>query len=469
MGKTIFEKSNRPAIAEVKDIDNLDEVYIRKTAPNLPELSEGEVVRHFFNLSKKNFCLDEGFYPLGSCTMKYNPKINEWAANLDGFLNIHPNQSDDTLQGALALMYHLQKQLCAVTGMDAVSLQPAAGAHGELAGLMVIKAYFETKGLKKTKIIVPDSAHGTNPASAKMCGFEVVEIKSNQDGLVDIEELKKALDDDIAGLMLTNPNTLGLFERDILEISSLVHQAGGLLYYDGANLNAIMGITNPAIMGFDVVHVNLHKTFSTPHGGGGPGAGPVGVVQKLAEFLPVPVIGYKDKKYYRDYSLPNSIGKVRSFFGNFGILVRAYTYITMMGKDLKKASEDAVLNANYIKEKLKDYYEVPFDRHCMHEFVMTSHNQKEYGINTLMLAKRLIDYGFHPPTIYFPLIVHEAMMIEPTETESKATLDEFINVMIKLAQDVKENQEDFINAPSNAPVKKVDETFAARNPNLKWD
>ena len=400
--------------------------------------------------------------------MKYNPKINEWAAALDGFANIHPAQSDESVQGALALMYTLQKQLCAITGMDAVSLQPEAGAHGELTGMMVIKAFFESNGIKKTKVIVPDSAHGTNPASAKMCGFQVVEVKSTENGLIDLNELEKLLDDEVAALMLTNPNTLGLFEKNISKISKMVHDAGGLLYYDGANLNAVMGISNPAIMGFDVVHLNLHKTFSTPHGCGGPGAGPIGVVKKLEEFLPVPVVKFKDKMYYRDYSLKNSIGKVSSFFGNFGVLVRAFTYITMMGKDLKQASIDAVLNANYVKAKLKDCYQIAIDEICAHEFVLTNELQKAFGVNTLQLTKRLIDYGFHPPTIYFPLIVHEAMMIEPTETETKNTLDEFVEIMKKIAQEAAENPELLANAPHNTPVLKVDETYAARNPNLRW-
>jgi len=475
MGTTIFEKSDKKIKSREEkafDVDiltkSIDRNFLRTEEINLPVMSEAEVVRHFTNLSKKNFALDSGFYPLGSCTMKYNPKVNEWAAALDGFSNIHPAQSDESVQGALALMYTLQKQLCAITGMDAVSLQPEAGAHGELTGMMVIKAYFEANGIKKTKVIVPDSAHGTNPASAKMCGFQVVEVKSTSDGLVDLKELENLLDDEVAALMLTNPNTLGLFEKNISKISKMVHDAGGLLYYDGANLNAVMGISNPAIMGFDVVHLNLHKTFSTPHGCGGPGAGPIGVVKKLEEFLPVPVVKFKDKMYYRDYSLKNSIGKVSSFFGNFGVLVRAFTYITMMGKDLKQASIDAVLNANYIKAKLKDCYQIAINEICAHEFVLTNELQKAFGVNTLQIAKRLIDYGFHPPTIYFPLIVHEAMMIEPTETETKETLDEFIEIMKKIASEAQETPELLAQAPHSTPVLKVDETYAARNPNLRW-
>ncbi|MCQ2957940.1 MAG: aminomethyl-transferring glycine dehydrogenase subunit GcvPB [Candidatus Gastranaerophilales bacterium] len=473
MSDTIFDKAEKKANSQkefntdlfVKSIDNK---FLRDEDIFLPSFSESEVVRHFTNLSKKNFALDSGFYPLGSCTMKYNPKINEWASMLDGFANIHPNQPDETLQGALALMYVLQKQLCAITGMDAVSLQPKAGAHGELTGMMVIKAYFENKGIKKTKVIVPDSAHGTNPASAKMCGFDVIEVKSTPDGLVDINELEKLLDDEVAALMLTNPNTLGLFEKNISKISNMVHDKGGLLYYDGANFNAVMGISNPAIMGFDVVHLNLHKTFSTPHGCGGPGAGPIGVVSKLEDFLPSPVIRFDGKKYYRDYDIQYSIGKVSSFFGNFSVLVKAFTYITMMGKDLKQASIDAVLNANYIRAKLQDCYQIAIDEICGHEFVLTNEYQKAYGVNTLQLAKRLIDYGFHPPTIYFPLIVHEAMMIEPTESETKETLDYFIEIMKKIDEEAKENPQLLADAPHNTPVRKVDETNAARHPNLKW-
>ena len=475
MGITIFDKSDKKTKSRVQKACNIDILtksinknFLRTTEVNLPNLSEREVVEHYTNLSKKNFSLDGGFYPLGSCTMKYNPKINEWAAALEGFLNIHPNQPDESVQGALALMYTLQKQLCAITGMDAISLQPKAGAHGELTGMMIIKAYFEKLGIEKKRVLVPDSAHGTNPASSKMCGFEVVEVKSTPDGLVDLNELEKLLDNDVAALMLTNPNTLGLFEKNITKISKMVHDAGGLLYYDGANFNAIMGISNPAIMGFDVVHLNLHKTFATPHGCGGPGAGPIGVVKKLEEFLPAPIIKFDGKKYYREYNLPSSIGKVSAFFGNFSVLVKAYTYIAIMGKDLKQASIDAVLNANYIKAKLKDCYEIAIDEICAHEFVITNELQKAFVVNTLQIAKRLIDYGFHPPTIYFPLIVHEAMMIEPTESESKEILDRFVEVMKQIAKEAKDAPELLSDAPHNTPVRKVDETNAARHPNLKW-
>jgi glycine dehydrogenase subunit 2 len=479
MSETIFEKSKKGkrAVKFAKTdftkeelTAHIDEKLLREYPADLPEVTELDVMRHFVGLSNKNFSIDNGFYPLGSCTMKYNPKVNEWAAALDGFANIHPCQPDSSVQGALQLMYELQEQLKSITGMDAVTLQPAAGAHGELTGMMIVKAYFEKINQNRTKVIVPDSAHGTNPSSAKMCGFEIVEIKSDKKGMVDVEELKKLLNDDVAAVMMTNPNTLGLFEENILEISNLVHENGSLLYYDGANLNAIMGITNPAIMGFDIVHVNLHKTFSTPHGGGGPGAGPVGVVEKLADFLPVPIIKYDGKNYFRYYENQHTIGKVKSFFGNFSVLVRAYTYIKMMGKTgLKQVSEDAVLNANYIKEKLKAYFDLPYPQTCMHEFVFSGDRQKAQGVNTLGIAKRLIDYDYHPPTVYFPLIVHEALMIEPTETESKETLDEFIDAMIKIAEEIKENPEEVLKSPQKSPVAKVDEVYAARNPNLKWN
>lgn len=373
--KTIFEKSNGVegiGFGECKLGDYLPQVLLRKEAVGLPQLSELEVMRHYKELSDRNFCIEKGFYPLGSCTMKYNPKVNELLASLEGFVNLHPLQDDEDAQGALELMYNLQEELKKITGMDAVTLQPAAGAHGELTGMMVIKKYFEVKGeTKRKKVIVPDSAHGTNPASAKMCGFDIVEVKSNSKGQVDIEALKSLLDKDVAAIMMTNPNTLGIFEENVLEISKLMHDNGSLLYYDGANFNAIMGWTNPALMGFDVVHLNLHKTFATPHGGGGPGAGPVGVKSFLKEFLPVPSIEFDGNKYYRNYNVEHTIGKVRSFYGNFGVLVRAYAYILMMGKNLKLASADAVLNANYIKEKLKGVYELPYDEPCMHEFVLS--------------------------------------------------------------------------------------------------
>ena len=402
--------------------------------------------------------------------MKYNPKVNELLANLEGFTNLHPLQSDDDSQGALELMYNLQEKLKYITGMDEITLQPAAGAHGELTGMMIVKKYFEVKGeTQRKKVIIPDSAHGTNPASAKMCGFDIVQVKSNSKGQVDIDELKSLLDDTVAGIMMTNPNTLGIFEEQVLEISELMHKNGSLLYYDGANFNAIMGWTNPALMGFDIVHINLHKTFSTPHGGGGPGAGPVGVREFLKEYLPMPIVRKTSEgKFYRDYNIKHSIGKVRSFYGNFGILVRAYAYILMMGDNLKLASADAVLNANYIKEKLKCVYELPYDEPCMHEFVLSGEKQHSQGVSTLGIAKRLMDSNCHPPTVYFPLIVHEAIMIEPTESESKLVLDEFIDTMLKIAKEIETNPEEVLNCPKTTPVKKIDETLAARQPNLTF-
>ncbi len=474
MTKLIFEKSKKNTTGinlteEKPNFKFINEKYLRTNKDSiLPEISELEVMRHYKELSDKNFCIEKGFYPLGSCTMKYNPKVNELLAGLEDFCELHPLQCDEDSQGSLKLMYNLQEALKAITGMNAVTLQPAAGAHGELCGMMIVKKYFETIGEKRTNVIIPDSAHGTNPASAAMCGFNIVEIKSNEKGLVDIEVLKAVLDDNTAAIMLTNPNTLGLFEEDILEISKLVHEAGGLLYYDGANMNAIMGYTNPKLMGFDIVHMNLHKTFSTPHGGGGPGAGPVGVVDKLKEFLPVPVIDYDGKKYYRNYNLKNSIGKMKAFYGNFSILVRAYAYILLMGKELREVSANAVLNANYMMNKLKEHYLLPYDRKCMHEFVLSGDWQKEQGVNTLGIAKRLMDSNFHPPTIYFPLIVHEAIMIEPTESENKEILDNFINTMIEIANEIKANPEEVLKHPINTPVRKVDETLAARKPDLAY-
>lgn len=448
----------------------ISEEFLRQGEIGLPQESELEVMRHYKSLSDKNFCVETGMYPLGSCTMKYNPKVNELMASLEGFTNLHPLAGDEDSQGALELMYKLQESLKVLTGMDYITLQPAAGAHGEFTGMLIIKKYFEKKGENRTKVIVPDSAHGTNPASASMAGFEIIEVKSNERGQVDISDLKRLIEEQgsqIAGIMMTNPNTVGIFEEQVLEISKLMHENGSLLYYDGANLNAVMGYSNPAIMGFDVCHINLHKTFSTPHGGGGPGAGPVGVVSKLKDYLPVPTVEFDGEKYYRNYDLPNSIGKVRSFYGNFGVLVRAYTYILMMGNDLKHATEDAVLNANYLREKLKDVYDIAYDERCMHEFVICGEKQKEQGSSTLHIAKRLMDYKIHPPTVYFPLIVHEAIMVEPTESEGKARLDNFVEVMRKIADEIRENPELVNSAPHSAPIKKVDETLAARKPDLR--
>lgn len=455
---------------EEKDAKSLiPEGLLRAEDAKLPEVSENEVVRHYTLLSNKNFGVDTGFYPLGSCTMKYNPKINEDVANLPGFRNVHPYQSEDTVQGALETMYDLSGRLAELTGMDSVTLQPAAGAHGELLGLMLIKAYHRDKGeTHRNKIIVPDSAHGTNPASAAAAGFEIVEIKSNADGSVDIDALKEAIDENVAGLMLTNPSTLGLFETRIEEIAELIHGAGGLLYYDGANMNAIMGITRPGDMGFDIVHLNIHKTLSTPHGGGGPGGGPVGVKAFLEEFLPVPVVVKKEDKYALDYDRPKTLGKIKNFYGNFGISLRAYTYVLTMGAEgLKYASETAVLNANYMKEALKKHYSLPMDQVCKHEFVLAGLGSGS-EVSTLDIAKRLLDYGYHPPTIYFPLIVNEAMMIEPTETESREVLDGFINALVSIAKEAKEDPELVKGAPHTTIVKRLDEVKAAMKPVLKW-
>lgn len=471
--KTIFEKSNGVTGIELtdekEDLTFLDKNFVREGEIGLPSVSELEAMRHYKELSDLNFCIEKGFYPLGSCTMKYNPKVNELLAGLEGFINLHPLSEDEDCQGALELMFKLQEALKKITGMDAVTLQPAAGAHGELTGMMVIKKYFEVKGEIRKKVIIPDSAHGTNPASAHLCGFDVVPVKSNEKGQVDIEALKELLDSDVAAIMMTNPNTLGIYEENVLEISKLMHENGSLLYYDGANFNAIMGHTNPKLMGFDVVHLNLHKTFSTPHGGGGPGAGPVCVVEKLKDYLPVPTVAFDGENYYRNYNLKNSVGSVKGFYGNFGVLVRAYAYILMMGDNLKEASENAVLNANYLKEKLKGAYLLPYDEPCMHEFVLSGEKQKhENGVSTLNIAKALMDENTHPPTVYFPLIVHEAIMIEPTESETKQVLDEFVDAMLKIAEVAKTNPEVVISAPHTTPVKRLDETLAARHPDLKY-
>ncbi len=457
---------------EEKDLESfIPKEFLSDEELNFPELFEFDIVRHYTNLSNKNFGLDTGFYPLGSCTMKYNPKINEDMARLDGFANLHPYQREDCVQGALQLMYEIDESLAEIVGMDKMSLQPAAGAHGELTGIMVIKAFHEHNGEgHRNKIIVPDSAHGTNPATAIMAGYKTIEIKSTDQGLVDVEALRAVVGDDTAGLMLTNPNTLGLFEKDIKEIAKIVHDAGGQLYYDGANANAILGQARPADMGFDVVHYNIHKTFSTPHGGGGPGSGTIGVKEHLRPFLPVPIVEKDGDRYYLDYDLPHSIGKVKDFFGHFGILVRAYTYILTMGSDgLKRASSIAVLNANYMAQKLKENYNLPIDTIYKHEFVLGGLKDSLSEVTTLDIAKRLLDLGYHPPTVYFPLIIHEALMIEPTETESKETLDEFIEAMNQIAREAKEDPQMLKEAPHRTAVSRPDETLAARNPILVHD
>ena len=442
--------------------------YLREEV-ELPEVSEVDVVRHYTALSELNYGVDSGIYPLGSCTMKYNPKRNERIARIAELSNIHPYQPEEQLQGSLEILYQLKLDLAEISAMDEITLQPASGAHGEFTSLMIAKKYFEDKEEKRTKVIVPDSAHGTNPASATMAGFEVVEIASNKKGMVDLDELAEALDQDTAALMLTNPNTLGIFEEDILKITEMVHNVGGLVYYDGANMNAIMGYAKPGLMDFDLMHFNLHKTFSTPHGGGGPGSGPVGVKDFLAPYLPKPLLKKDEDRYYWDNERPKSIGKVHSFYGNYGVMLRAWAYIkTVGGKGLKKTTENAVLNANYLKARLKDKFELPYAEDSLHEFVLSGSRQKAEGASTLNIAKRLLDYDQYAPTIYFPLVVKEAMMIEPTETENIETLDHFVETLLTISREIKENPELVKNAPHSTSVRKLDETEAARNPNLRW-
>ncbi len=449
----------------------IPEEFLRDDLP-LPELSLVQVTRHYLRLSQKNYAVDKGFYPLGSCTMKYNPKVNEWAARLPGFANVHPLQDPSTVQGAMGLMYELQEMIAEIAGFDAVSLQPAAGAHGEFAGVLIMRAAQLARGeTQRYKILVPDSAHGTNPASTSMAGFTAVQIPSDADGNVDIEALKAALDDKVIGIMITNPNTLGLFESNIVEVCDLVHEAGGLVYGDGANLNAIMGIVRPGDLGIDVMHFNLHKTFSTPHGGGGPGSGPVGVTAELAPFLPGPIVALSEDGDEFVWKQPEkSIGRIKSFYGNFGVMVKAYVYIKMHGAEgLRRVSETAVLNANYLQTRILQMgdYPVPYGhRFCKHETVAQGKIAGAEGIRTLDIAKRLIDYDFHPPTIYFPLIVHEALMIEPTETEDKETIDAFLDALHDIAVEAREHPELLHDAPHNAPVRRLDEVRAARAPIL---
>ncbi|HZK41448.1 MAG TPA: aminomethyl-transferring glycine dehydrogenase subunit GcvPB [Clostridia bacterium] len=441
----------------------------RAEKPNIPDIDEISVLRHFTNLSTKNYHVEMGTYPLGSCTMKYNPKINEDVAALVGFAATHPLQPDETVQGNLELLYHLEELLNDVTGMDAYTFQPAAGAHGELAGLLLIKAYHEDRGDSKRKVmIIPDAAHGTNPATAAMVGYQVREVKSNEAGMVDLEALEKALGDDVAGLMLTNPNTLGIYEKNIEKITSMVHEAGGLCYYDGANINAILMHARPGDMGFDCVHLNVHKSFSTPHGGGGPGAGPVGCKAHLEPYLPRPVIRKKEDMYFLDYDRPKTFGKVRSFIGSFSVLVKTYAYILRNGADgLHQAAEGAVANSTYLRERLKGAYRIPYDTPTLHEFVMTGEWQKEkYGLNTLDIVKRLIDFGFHPPTIYFPMIVPEAMMLEPTETETWRDLDQLADAFLKIAKEAETDPDLLRNAPHDTPIARPDEVRAAKQPIL---
>ena len=460
---------DEPLLIEIKSLKNedfeidLNPDIVRKEL-NIPNLPEFEVIRHYTRLSQMNYGVDINIYPLGSCTMKYNPKLNEEIARM--FSYIHPYQEESTVQGALQIMYELQEMLKEITDMDGFSLQPAAGAHGEFTGMLITRSYHEYKGEgeKRKNVILPDSAHGTNPASAAMVGFNVIEIPSNKEGMVDLEALENATDDTTAAFMITNPNTLGIFEEDILEIAKIMHKNGALLYYDGANLNAIMGITSPGKMNFDIVHLNLHKTFSTPHGGGGPGSGPVGVRGELVNFLPVPVVRYDGEKYYLDYNIKHTIGKVRSFYGNFGVLVKAWAYIKRLGgTGLKRTSIRAVVNSNYLKEKIKNYYVLPYKNLRKHEFVVKPKNAR-----ALDVAKRLLDFGVHAPTIYFPLIVSEALMIEPTETERKENLDKFAEIVIHIAKEAEKNPELLKEAPHNTSVRRVDDVLASRKPVLTW-
>ena len=450
----------------------LSEENQRRQPMHLPEMAENDLSRHYTELMKRTHGVNDGFYPLGSCTMKYNPKVNEEIASLPGFTRIHPSQSEASAQGCLEVLYTAKEFLCEITGMDNMTFQPAAGAHGELTGMLLIKAYHVDKGnTKRTKIIVPDSAHGTNPASAAMAGFEVISVPSAPDGCVDVEKLKEVVGDDTAGLMLTNPNTVGLFDKNILEITKIIHDAGGLCYYDGANLNAVVGIVRPGDMGFDVVHLNLHKTFATPHGGGGPGSGPVGCKEFLTPYMPLPVTVKDADGYHLDYNRPKSIGSVKGFYGNFLVDVKALAYIYTLGKEgIPEAAENAVLNCNYMMSRLKDVYEMAFDTGCMHEFVMTlSKLKKEQGVSAMDIAKGMLDYGIHPPTMYFPLIVDEALMVEPTETESKETLDEVADVLHKIYETAVNNAQALHEAPVSTPVRRLDEVGAARNPHLRFD
>ncbi len=447
----------------------LPQDQLRASPPPLPEIAEFDAIRHYTKLSQLNFSVDTNFYPLGSCTMKYNPKLNERVAALPGFAWLHPLQPVTHLQGLLQLLYELEQLLCAITGMSAFTLQPAAGAQGELTGLKMIAAYHRRHRRSRSTILIPDSAHGTNPASAALSGFGVVQVKSGPDGLIDVQELKRKLTKNVAALMLTNPNTLGLFEREIKTIAALLHEQGALVYMDGANMNALLGIARPGDMGVDLLQLNLHKTFSTPHGGGGPGAGPVGVAKALEDFLPLPRVRKAGKRFVWDERSRSTIGRVHGFYGNIGVLVRAYAYIRTLGREgLMRASEVAIINANYLKAKLEPTFPVPFDHHCMHEFVVTLKALKAQGISAGDVAKRLLDYGFYAPTVYFPLIVEEALMIEPTETESKETLDQFAQALLTIAQEAKTNPDVVRQAPQRMPVARLDEVKAAREPNLRW-
>jgi glycine dehydrogenase subunit 2 len=479
--KLIFEKSVPGRMGYSLPEDRFEEIPLENCLPasvrgekkTLTEVSEVDVVRHFTALSKLNYGIDDGLYPLGSCTMKYNPKVNEQLASLEGFSAVHPFAPEESVQGSLKLLYELDRLLCEITGMDRYTLTPAAGAHGELAGVLIMRKYFADRGEKRHRMLVPDSAHGTNPASSAMAGFEVVEVKSNERGGVDMEELKRLMDDETAGLMLTTPNTVGLYDEEILEIEKIVHGKGGLLYYDGANLNATLGILRPGDTGFDVVHLNLHKTFSTPHGGGGPGAGPVGVKKHLIPFLPSPVVTFADGRYSLSDAGEKSIGRVRAFWGNFSVLVKAYAWILSLGAEgLYRVSRASVINANYVLARLKEYYRPAYDRFCAHECVLTGRDYKKFGVKTLDIAKRLMDYGFHPPTIYFPHFrpyAEETLMIEPCESEGKEVIDRFIEVMIRISGEAEDHPELLAEAPHTTPIRRTDDVRAARRPILHYD
>ena len=458
-----------PALDVPAKMDLLAGVALRREIEGFPEVSETEVTRHFTRLSQKNYCVDMGIYPLGSCTMKYNPKVNERLAGLPDFAASHPLASEDLVQGSLEVLKRLETYLCEIAGMDAFTLHPAAGAHGELTGMMLIRAALEARGGARKYVLIPDSAHGTNPSSAHICGYSVKEVKSNEKGTIDVEALEAAMTDEVAALMVTNPNTLGVFESDICRVAEIIHAKGGLVYMDGANMNALTGIVRPGDMGIDVLHINLHKTFSTPHGGGGPGSGPVGVKKELVPYLPVPVIGEKGGRFVLDFDRPATIGRVRSYFGNFSVIVRALCYILTLGpKGVREIAEFAVLNANYIRKGLEGEYHLKYTTPSMHECVFSDKIQKEFGVTNLDIAKRLIDYGLHPPTMSFPLIVHGALMIEPTETESRRDLDLFIDAMKAIAREAKENPEILHSAPHAAYVSRLDEVTAAKFPVLRW-
>ncbi|MFN2595537.1 MAG: aminomethyl-transferring glycine dehydrogenase subunit GcvPB [Actinomycetota bacterium] len=476
----IFEQSrpNRRAWSLPEagvDAPELDDLipaeYRRSELPGLPEISERDLVRHYTRLSQRNWAIDVGAYPLGSCTMKYNPKVAEDAAALPGFAALHPMSDDDLAQGALELLGILERALCEATGMARLTFQPAAGAQGELTGLLMMRAFHTSNGDARRKVVIPDSAHGTNPASVSLAGYEAIEVRSNDRGLVDVDALEQVLDEQTAGLMLTNPNTLGLFERDIQRIQRAVHDVGGLLYYDGANFNSIVGVVRPGDMGFDIVHLNLHKTFATPHGGGGPGSGPLAVSQRLERFLPAPVLAYDEgsEKWRWDYDRPDSIGRIHSFHGNFGINVRAYAYLRSLGPEgLRRVAERAVLNANYLKQKISPAFPAVHEEPCMHEFVSSAKPLKKYGVRGMDVAKRLIDLGYHPPTVYFPLVVEEALMIEPTETESRETIDGLADAFLQIAREAETDPNLLHDAPKTTPVRRPDEATAARRLDIRW-